>query len=430
MDRDLGIIRIAVALISVHYGLGFLLGTSEAVYASGVSGILYPVACAFGLIFLSLLASFYWRNKHPIWTLLGSLYGENVKRGVSTLSWLWMVGIVASQVLGAAYVLSVLGIPPFWGMIFTTGAITVVSLRPIKKLSSILIVLLLVSSLTLVLGLLKLQALDIVQDTVRQTIPAIFSLNPKDIIGIVVPTILVTVLGMDFHQFIVQGKNSKKAFWGTIISGLILLVIALLPTTVVIAAAGHGVLPPDISGKEAIPLILLYIGDSLGSKTVGYILVFALLATAIGSGSGVARILIKTLQDTTFLPKIVREPTVTAIVNSVLIFILALTGRTIISLIVSFYSVYVAGVGLIFFAYLLQRRGIITFSKNPIYASLLLGGFSATSTLILSRINLVPLLEKNTEFWIITIGMLGASLPLIFPYRLLRKLTPHTQLTT
>lgn len=429
MTRKLGIARIAVSLISVHYGLGFLLGTSEAVYTSGVSGILYPIACALGLIFLSLLAPFYWKNKYPIWTLLGSLYGENVRRGVSILSWVWMVGIVASQVLGATFILSILGIPPLWGVVFTTAAIAIISLCSIKKLSSIFFILLGISSLTLVLGIFKLESsMKIVGDTSLQIIPSIISLDPKNIMGIVVPTILVTVLGMDFHQFIVRGKSQKKAIWGTIIAGLALLLIALLPTSVVITAIRHNILPAGIDGKEVIPFILLYVGSSLGSKAVGYSLVFALLAAALGSGSGVSKILIKTLKDIALIPKLSRKPVVAAIINSIFIFILALTGKTIISLIVSFYSIYVAGVSVAFLAYLLQRKKIITVPKNSIYACLLLGGGVSFSFLILSKINLVPtLLKKNTEFWIITLGMLSASIPLIIPSRAWKWLIGKSQ---
>ncbi len=48
------------------------------------------------------MAKFYWREYVPIWTLLGDHYkDEQIKIVVSFMSWTWMVGVVAAQILAS-----------------------------------------------------------------------------------------------------------------------------------------------------------------------------------------------------------------------------------------------------------------------------------------------------------------------------------------
>ena len=220
---------------------------------------------------------------------------------------------------------------------------------------------------------------------------------------------------MDFHQFIVRGKTPQKSIFGTILAGMILIIITLLLTFVVITAANNHLFPPGIDGKETIPFVLIYIGESLQKMFISYVLIIALSTAVLGSGSAVSRILIETAQDLKILPKKMANRVVIVIFNSCLALFLALTGKSIVSLIVSFYAIYVAGVLVPFAAYLLERKKIFKFEGNTIYLSLFFGGMTALLVLIASKItSFSALFGENVEFWIISIGILGSILPIAF----------------
>lgn len=412
-ERKLGVLKIASSLASVHYGLGFLLGTAEAVYNSGPAGIIYALSCSLGLIFMAFLVPFYWKNKKPIWEILGSLYGKKIQTGSCFLSWVWMVGVVGSQILGATYILKTLGFSPLTGMVSVAIIISILALWPIKRLSSVYFSLLLISSASLLYVLTKLNPPALFSANFSKNLFMSITLTPLKTLGIFIPTIFVTILGMDFHQFIVRGKTPQKSIVGTILAGIILITIAFLLTFVVMAAINNHLFLPGTDGKETIPLVLIFIGKSLQKMFISYFLIIALLTAALGSGSAVSRILIETAQDLKILPKKIANRVVIVIFNSCLALFLALTGKSIVSLIVSFYAIYVAGVLIPFAAYLLERKKIFKFESDIIYSSLLFGGMTALLVLVASKINtLSGLFGENVEFWIITIGILGSIVPI------------------
>lgn len=417
-ERKLGILKVASSLASVHFGLGFLLGTAEAVYNFGPAGILYSLSCSLGLILIAFLVPFYWKNKVPIWDLLGKMYGRRMQKGSGILSWIWMVGVVGSQMLGATFILKILGVSPFLGMTVTAVIISILALWPIRRLSSVYFYLLLISSVSLLYVLTKINPVTLVSINFGKDFFASLYLSPLKTMGIFIPTIFVTVLGMDFHQFIIRGKTIKKSIIATILAGLFLFLIAVLLTFVVLAAVRGNILPSNMDdGKEVIPFVLMFVGKSLGKIFISYLLIISLLTAALGSGSAVSKILINIVQDLKIFPQKFYQRGVVVLLNSSLAFFLALTGKSIISLIVSFYAIYVAGVLVPFIVYILQRNKLVNFKGNTVYFSLLAGGLTSLGVLILSKINLVSLIMgENVEFWIICIGIIGSTIPLIISY--------------
>ena len=142
-NKNLGIVQIAASLVSLHYGLGFLLGTSEMVYKQGINGMVYGLTCAIGLLFLTFLIPFYWRNKKPIWDLFENKYGKKVKNGTIFLSWFWMIGVTTSQILGGAYIVKMFNVSLINSLIIVIILTTILSLLPLEKLSKFLLFLLL-----------------------------------------------------------------------------------------------------------------------------------------------------------------------------------------------------------------------------------------------------------------------------------------------
>src|SRR3989344_2597051 len=108
--RRLNWFEVGIGLAALHYGAGFLLGIGEATYIAGNTGALYGISAALGMLALIIVTSFYWREKDPLWIVLGRKYGKAVQNLVSVLSWIWMIGVVAAQALGGAFILSITGV--------------------------------------------------------------------------------------------------------------------------------------------------------------------------------------------------------------------------------------------------------------------------------------------------------------------------------
>lgn len=415
MKRKLNFFKVAISLISLHYGLGFLMGTSEAVFNSGLLlGITYPLSCAAGLFLLSLISKFYWKKRYPIWILLGNSFGKTVKDGVCFLSWFWMIGIVASQVVGASFILGILRVPPNVGAILIIIMISLFSLLPIEKLSNLFLSLLFLNSIGIVIGISKVALPDTFKLMFLSIPKDFFNKNILSILGVALPTIFITLLGMDFHQFIVQAKDPKQAVTGSLIGGLGLTLMTLLPAVITFGAINNKILPPNIDGKQVIPFVFLYEGEKFGFPFIGKLLVASLLTVALASGSALTRILTQTFFDFVFIPSRWKSKRNILIINALIIFFLALTGKTIISLIVCFYAIYLSGVTIPFIVYIVQSNRLFYFPKRAVCSSLILGAASSLIILILSIINALPaVLNKNLELFMILFGIFSSIIALL-----------------
>ncbi|MBI2268538.1 MAG: hypothetical protein HYU80_03830 [Candidatus Blackburnbacteria bacterium] len=411
MKRNLDWLGVALGLISLHYGMGFLLGTGEATYISAKSGALYGLSAATGMLGLIFVTRLYWLEKKPIWILLGKKYGRNVEHIVSLLSWIWMIGIVASQVLGGAFVLSTLGLPPLIGIWGLAVVVNIMALLNINKLSKVFLCTLFISTVAMVFIVLRSFGIEEYWKAVDNFAP--FSAGSfSNVFGVAVTTILITILGMDFHQFVVQGRSVGKSVKGEIAAFIALSLLVFLPVTIVYS--GRDLIGNELQdAKQALPLILMAEGNRI-SDSAGSVLVLGLAFAAMGSGTAVARIVNKTLKDFTFLDVRYRGTLFSAVCGILIVGILAVFGRSIISLIVSFYAIYVAGVLVPFLAYVIEEKGFAIFKKEQIYYSLV-GGGSVASLIVITKYFFLPTLETSTEFLAVTIGTIGSLIGFVLP---------------
>ena len=256
-NRKLNAFSLAALLVCAHYGLGFLFGTAEKAVEFGISGSLYAVSISFGTIAALGLAKFYWTEVEQIWTLLGNRYGNLVKVLVGLLIWSSLIGIEAVQIISGAFILKVLGVPILPSMIGLAIVFTIISLLPVEEASWIFQGLLALNFLALLYGLWVLHGLPDYLRSPIEFVPSLVLVRPPDLIGISVSTILLVLIDMKCQQFIVQTKDVQSVYQGSVLAAILLLWLALLPSSVAITAQNAGILPPGIDGKEIIPFILL-----------------------------------------------------------------------------------------------------------------------------------------------------------------------------
>lgn len=417
-SRSVSTWGVAVGLVSLHYGMGFILGTGEQTYLYGASGAVYALAAGLGLLGLAALASFYWRMQEPIWNLLGSRYGEAVRHLTNFLSWVWMVGVMAGQMVGAGYALSILGIPHQIAIVLMAMAIAILGSIPLERVAWLFASLLVISTLALLLTLIRLGGLSLYWKTVEEFSPALLSTSLLRVLGIAITTFLLTLIGMDFQQVLVTARTNLAAARGSLLAGLALIPIAFLPTAVVLGAMQRRIVTVGtINGKDAIPLILSNLGNQIFHDG-GLVLVISLVLVAIGSGSGLNRALIRSFQAAPFMPDAFKRSAVASWINAVLALGIALTGLTIVGLMVSSYAIYVAGVFVPFMIYLLELRRGIRLPSHAVRLSAWAGSGIAALIFItgligrLTHSTIFAWAEETPEIWMTLVGMLISALTL------------------
>ncbi|NJL10601.1 MAG: hypothetical protein HC908_11740 [Calothrix sp. SM1_7_51] len=409
-NRKLDAFSLAALLVSAHYGLGFILGTAEQSLTNGMAGSLYAVSLSLGTIALIGLGKFYWTRVEQIWTLLGSYYGSDVKIFIGLMSWASLIGIEAVQLISGAFILKILGAPTIPTMLLMAILFAIISLLPVEKASWIFRGLLLLNFLAL---LYALWALHGIPDYLRSPISFTESLETISLptkVGISLSTILLLLIDMRYQQFIVRAKNVRSVYKGCILAGVLLFLLALLPSSVVVAALKAGILPNGIDGKETLPFILSWIGGGT-DKFFSILLIASLLVPALGVGSSTLRVQSKIILDFKILPASDLNRLLITIVNIFLSLIIALKGGEIVFLIVSFYAAYVGGVIVPFVAYLIAQTGGYTFSKSSVKMSLIVSSISAITALILNlfipSINFFGSVELNIMGMGIIFGILS-----------------------
>lgn len=404
-NRTLNAFSLAALLVSAHYGLGFLFGTAEKALTFGLAGSLYAVSISVGTIAALLLTKFYWTQIEQIWTLLGKRYGNLVKILVGLLIWSSLIGIEAVQMISGAFILKVLGIPVLPSMMILAILFTILSLLPVEEVGWIFQALLLFNFLALLYGL---WALDGLPDYLRSPIdfiPSLKLVSLPDFVAISLSTILLVLIDMKCQQFIVQTKDMRSVYLGSVLAAIIILWLALLPSVAAITAQKAGILPAGIDGKEIIPVILLWMSGGT-DKPLGIFLLMSLLVPALGVGSSVLRVQNKTISDFGILPVSKFNQPLIAITNAFLALAVALKGSgSLISLIVSFYAVYLAAALVPFIAYLLAHTGRYTFTESSVKLSLIMGSLSAFSVLLLTFINPNTGVLGSVELTILGMGI-------------------------
>jgi len=368
MKSKLNWISVGVSLASIHYGLGFLVGSGEAIFNQGSVGIIYAIASAFGIFSLTFIAPFYLKEKFPIWDLMGKRYGSSVRKMVASLSGIWMIGIVASQILGGSWALSLFGFNNLFSMVIISVLIFSLSVVNISRLSKIFFYMLIFSSITLLMILNSIGVKWIGASSV-DLLGSVGSLTLNDFVGIVLTTVLVTFIGMDFHQFLVRAKDVNEAKKGIVLGGTILLLFSILLLSIVMGSIQSGLVGSVADAKQTVPAMLLNFGNSI-SRSLGIVFLLPVVFVSIGSGGGVARIVAKTISDLDTTKKINMDTRLLTVVAG---FLIALTGGSIIGLIVSFYAIYVASVFVPFLLYLLDRSHKLRVSSLAIRNSILTG---------------------------------------------------------
>lgn len=341
-NRTLSVWHIASLLVSTSCGIGFFLGTGELALRQGMAACLYAVATAIGLLALALSAPRIQKAGHSIWEYFGALYGPTVSQQVAAFSLIWMTGVLGAQIRGASAILALTGTPHAASVLVVDCIVTAFSFIRISCLSGIFALCLLGCNVILVYALVETHRVIL-----WLRAPLIFMesihMQPIGHTGLTLLSVIALVLcGADYQQFPLLARTPAYARTSCLIAAMIVLVIGFLPASAVIAGVDIWQLGRVADHAQVIPeLLIRAIGSA--SHIVSASVMLLLIVTALGSACSILRV----MSDATATAS--RSLAIPSILHRILpvcaATLVASQGQSIVNMMVTLNTVYLAAVG-------------------------------------------------------------------------------------
>lgn len=376
-DRGLGSLQVAALLVSASYGIGFLFGSGELAIGHGMAGSVYGVATAVGMLVLAGLAHRLWAAGVPVWGLFGRAYGPRMQSAVALLSLIWMAGVLAAQIQGAAAVIHLLGLTGLPGYVLALALIFGASRLDLRFASGVFALCLLASALVLGYALVVTEGLGLYVRAVPTFVQDLATFSPARLMAMTLAVGLLVCTGADYHQFVLAARRPSAAVIGCVLAGLALILIGFLPPAVVVTMQQAGSFTGGADARQVVPLLLARVAATIGPGADKLMLI-ALSAAALGSGAAILRAMTSALASAA-----PRRPSAThpglALLALALGAVVAGRGQGIVDTMVSVNVVYIASIAVCFAALL---RGA---SMTPLHAgAIMAAGFSASLAVYLA----------------------------------------------
>lgn len=354
-ERTLSALQVGALLISASYGIGFLFGSGEYALRYGMAGAMYGVATGLGMIAMAAFAGRLWLAGRAVWDLLGDRAGDRVRRLVALLSVVWMAGVLAAQIHGAAAVARLLGAGSVAAHAVAIVLILAASRFELRAASLVFAGCLAASAFVLVFALVTSGGVELYTASLPALALALPSLGVAQTITIAIGVGLLVCTGADYHQFVLAARGPGTAVRGCLIAGVGLLFLAFLPPAVVLSTVAQPAWPGVADPKQVVPQALALAARDL-TAVAGPVMLGILGVAALGSGAAVLRAMVSALQAAQPNGVSVSPFALTAMAMAVAT---ALTGSglPIVDTMVSVNVVYIASVGASLFALLRGKSG-------------------------------------------------------------------------
>lgn len=294
MNRALGSLQVAALLVSASYGIGFLFGSGELALSHGMAGSIYGVATGFGMLVLAVFARQLWATGLPVWDLFGRAYGKQLQGVVAFLSLIWMSGVLAAQIQGGVAVLELLGLEQTHSYLVILLLIYGASRLDLRFASALFAMCLLASAAVLVYALVVAKGMGVYLQAIPAFSEDLSTFSASRVVAISLAVGLLVCTGADYQQFVLAARSSLAAAGGCVLAGLLLFVIAFLPSAVVVATQGGGMLGDLADSKQVVPWVLGQVAGSVG-QGADKLMLIALSVAALGAGAAILRAMTEAL---------------------------------------------------------------------------------------------------------------------------------------
>lgn len=346
MNRALGSLQVAALLVSASYGIGFLFGSGELALSHGMAGSIYGVVTGLGMLVLAAFARQLWATGLPVWDLFGRAYGKKLQGVVALLSLIWMSGVLAAQIQGGVAVLELLGLEQAHGYLAILLLIYGASRLDLRFASALFTMCLLASAAVLVYALVVAKGMGVYLQAIPAFAEDLSTFSASRVLAISLAVGLLVCTGADYQQFVLAARSPLAAVGGCVLAGLLLFVIAFLPSAVVVAMQGGGMLGDLAESKQVVPWVLGQVAGSVG-QGADKLMLIALSVAALGAGAAILRAMTEALACSASGRRSAGHP-MFALIALGLSALLASRDQGIVNTMVSVNVVYIASIGVCF----------------------------------------------------------------------------------
>lgn len=288
-ERTLKTVQMASLLVSTSCGTGFLLGTGELALHGGMTGCLYAIASALGLLALAAVARGLSTTRQSIWARFDQIYGASVGRAVAVLSLVWMTGVLAAQIRGGIAILTMAGIGPTSALLIVDGLLICLSALRLSWLAAGFAICMLACNVVLVRTLFLTDGLDVWLSAPVQFLDGLRGSTLDHTGSTVALVVLMVICGADYQQFLLAARTPAMARNGCLVAAGFVFLIGFLPASAVIAASPVWHLQFLADPVQVIPFVLMHTLSAYVPSTARALVIVVLLATALGAGCSILR---------------------------------------------------------------------------------------------------------------------------------------------
>lgn len=276
--KKAGVLQVSGSLLASILGSSAIIGSVDFAYISGWAGSSLMLCAAFGLILLYPLTNYIKNFKgYNLPNMLGNFYGEEVQKISSLLIPVAWLGVIASQIMGAAKIITILSSFTYTQGVCISGAVFIFYTILGGQLSIIKTDF--VQLIFILLGII-LTFSYIAPEPISETVPQFINENFTylDLFIMILTYSTTYLVGPDIYSRLFCSKNEKVMKNSIIVS--VCFLIPLAYTFARIGIYGSQIFESSQVGKES---VLLMIADKKLPHFISFSLYFGLLSAVISS---------------------------------------------------------------------------------------------------------------------------------------------------
>lgn len=276
--KKAGVLQVSGSLLASILGSSAIIGSVDFAYISGWAGSSLMLCAAFGLILLYPLTNYIKNFKgYNLPNMLGNFYGEEVQKISSLLIPVAWLGVIASQIMGAAKIITILSSFTYTQGVCISGAVFIFYTILGGQLSIIKTDF--VQLIFILLGII-LTFSYIAPEPISKTVPQFINENFTylDLFIMILTYSTTYLVGPDIYSRLFCSKNEKVMKNSIIVSVCFLIPLAYIFAR--IGIYGSQIFESSQVGKES---VLLMIADKKLPHFISFSLYFGLLSAVISS---------------------------------------------------------------------------------------------------------------------------------------------------
>lgn len=276
--KKAGVLQVSGSLLASILGSSAIIGSVDFAYISGWAGSSLMLCAAFGLILLYPLTNYIKNFKgYNLPNMLGNFYGEEVQKISSLLIPVAWLGVIASQIMGAAKIITILSSFTYTQGVCISGAVFIFYTILGGQLSIIKTDF--VQLIFILLGII-LTFSYIAPEPISETVPQFINENFTylDLFIMILTYSTTYLVGPDIYSRLFCSKNEKVMKNSIIVSVCFLIPLAYIFAR--IGIYGSQIFESSQVGKES---VLLMIADKKLPHFISFSLYFGLLSAVISS---------------------------------------------------------------------------------------------------------------------------------------------------